>query len=218
MNRNKIIFYIVWLTLLALGPITVLRNMPISLITKNSLEMVNFFQRIFGLTIFSLLFFQLILGSHMDFWIQKLGAWVFKFHIREGVSIYLLVCAHILSFMLFNHFGGKGFDPFYVFTGFCILCPNITELYYTFGRIGFWFVSAAVFAGLFRAATPFMQLHWRKFHYLNYVVFFLIWIHSFGAGSDIGTLPFKLFHGPSILIIGGITLHKLYRVFLFRTH
>ena len=189
---KKTIFYLLWILLLSLGPITVIRN--------STGFSINFVQRIVGLLAFTLLFVQIILGSFMEKLIEKLGGWIFKFHVTEGVIAYLLILVHPLLFT---------FDPFYVFFGFS---SQGAEFYYSFGRSAFWLVTVAVIAGLLRT-QPWLQNNWRKFHILNYVAFFLIWFHSFKVGTDIGTFPFSFFHGPALVIVSSIVLYRLFSYF-----
>lgn len=189
---KKAIFYLLWLLLLSLGPITVLRN--------STGFSINVFQRIVGLSAFTLIFVQVILGSFMPKLAEKLGGWIFRFHVTEGIFTYVFVLAHPLLFV---------FNPLYVFLGFS---TQKAELFYSFGRSAFWLITVAVTAALLRT-QPWLQNNWRKFHILNYVAFFLIWFHSLKVGTDIGTFPFSFFHGPSLVIVSAIVLYKLYVYF-----
>lgn len=215
--KNKIIFFLIWLGALSLAPISILANTPLPHVFTNYSTTANFIQRLLGLTAFTLLFFQIILGAFMEKWTNKLGGWIFRFHIIEGVIVYTLIILHPLSFMLFNYFARRGLDPFFVFTYLCVLCPTRIDFFETLGRISFWLLNIAVWAGLFRAATPYMRVNWRKFHILNYLAFVLIGIHSIGIGTDIGTPPFSFFHGPALAIVGIIIISRLF-VFVKARH
>lgn len=197
----KLLFYFFWLAALILIPITVFSNSPISVAFKYPVTTASFMLRILGLTAYTLLFFQIILGSNLPFWIEKTGAWVFAFHIYEGVAIYSLVILHPVFFLFFNYFAGHGIDPFYVFTQVCLICQTKNEYYLTLGRISFWLINITVFSGLFRALTPFMRVHWRQFHVLNYLIFILVGIHGFFTGTDFRSWPFFGFAILSYLII-----------------
>jgi len=217
MNKNKIIFYIIWLGVLSLVPISILANTSVSEALKNPATLTNFIQRFLGLTAFTLMFFQVILGSFMSYWTQKLGGWIFNFHILEGVTVYTLIILHPLTFMVFNYFIGHGFNPFFVLVDFCILCSNRIDFYYTLGRTAFWLLNITVWAGLLRVSTPFMRVNWRKFHILNYAVFLIVGLHSIGLGTDVGTPPFSFFHGPALVIVSLIIIYKLFNFFKQRT-
>lgn len=201
-------FLFVWALPLALIPFTVLKVTPLPVAMQYPATITHFIQRILGLTAFTLVFWQIILGSYMVKLTEKLGGWVFKFHITEGIFLYGIIVLHPVSFVFFNYFAGKGIDPFYVFTQVCVLCPNLLEFYYSLGRISFWLLTIAVFVAFFRTATPYFRYYWRRFHVLNYLVFLLIGIHSFGVGTDMGTFPFSLFYGPAIFIVSCIILFK----------
>lgn len=211
---KKIIFFAIWFGLLSLVPLTIFKITPISITFATYSTISNVIQRILGLTAFTLLFIQIVLGALMPFWRKTLGDWIFGFHIIEGILIYILILLHPLFFAFFNHFVGlKGTDPFYLFTDVCVLCSSRLEYFVTLGRVSFWLITIAVIAGLFRASTPFLRANWRKFHILNYVVFILIGIHSIVLGTDVGTIPFKYFHGPSLVIVSGIIIYKLVNYF-----
>ena len=188
---KKVLFFIIWILVLAIGPITILNGFSFELL-KHPTIAINFFQRVTGLVAFSLIFSQVVIGSNMSKLIEKLGAWVFKFHVVEGIFTYLLVLTHPLLAVLFNWKLKGTIDPFYVFTDFCILCKTNLELFYTFGRVSFWLITIAVAAGLLRT-QPWLRKNWKKFHYLNYLVFFLIAIHSWFVGSDVQSKPFVYF-------------------------
>lgn len=207
---KKIIFFTLWLGLLSLIPLTIVNSTPISSMFVSYSKISNVIQRFLGLTAFVLLFVQIVLGSFMPFWKKMLGDWIMNFHIFEGILVYFVVLLHPIFFALFNHFVGiHGTDPFYLFTDVCVLCSSRLEYFITLGRVSFWLITIAVIAGLFRASTPFLRANWRKFHILNYVVFILIGIHSILLGTDVDTVPFKYFHGPSLFIVGGIIIYKL---------
>lgn len=200
MNKSKVIFFVFWIALLSLAPITIYFN---GLYTP-----LNTIQRLTGLWVFTLLFIQIILGSFMTRITEKLGGWIYKFHIFQGLLAFILILVHMASYVYILYSFGKPFDPFYVFIDVCLLCENKLEYYLNFGRLAFWFITLAVFAGLFRTLHPFLRVHWRKFHVLNYFAFFLVGVHSLFVGSDIGTFPFSIIHGPSLLVATGILVVK----------
>jgi len=209
MTKYKTIFYTAWILLISLGIFTVFRNELFSPALQNRIILANFIQRILGLTTFTMMFTQIILGSNMPKWIEKYGPWIFKFHIFEGILTYVLIFLHPIFFMLSRYFAGHGFDPFFTYIDVCILCSTKYDLYYTFGRVAFWLVTIAVFAGLFRTGTPFMRVHWRKFHILNYVAFLLIGVHGLSLGTDFTSMPFFAFALVAYIAVLGIVVVKL---------
>src|SRR3989304_4660000 len=165
---KKFLFYFIWLLVLSIGPITILKVTPLDFALSTPVLTINFIQRIVALLAFSMLFWQIILGSFMDKWIEKLGGWVFKFHVLEGAVIY------------------------------------------TFGRVGFWLITLAVLAAKLRT-QPWLRVHWRKFHILNYLAFIFISIHSRFTGTDTLTPPFVWFWWIATIVIIGIVIYNIYK-------
>jgi predicted ferric reductase len=214
---KKLLFFIIWVFLLILVPITVLNTTPLALALKHPGNLTNFIQRIVGLTAFTLLFVQLILGAFMDTWEKKLGSWAFKFHLIEGPLIYFLVLSHGVLFMVFNHYIGAGWNPYLVFINVCLLCNKPIDYYYTLGRMSFWLLTIAVLAADFRKVSPWMKTNWRKFHVLNYITFLLVGAHGFLIGQDFRVQPFYSFAVVAYTIVLGIVLFieipRLYKNF-----
>jgi predicted ferric reductase len=206
--RNKLIFYAVWVALLCLGPYVVLRTTPLSYALASRGLMANVIQRILGLIGFTLIFFQVVLGSRMMFWTDRFGGWVLRFHIFEGILAYTVIFAHTLSFLVYMYFIGHGLDPYFIYVNACIICPTSTDYYYTLGRVAFWLLTIAVFAGLFRM-EPFIRNNWRKFHILNYFVFIIVALHGFFIGTDLNISIYKFFFFPAVLIVFYLVMRKL---------
>lgn len=209
MLRKPFFWIAVWLVFLSLGPITILRDTPWQAAFNNRIIVANFLQRITGTVAFTMIFFQIVLGSLMPKLVEKFGPWIFKFHITEGPIAYALIVTHPLLYLLFHYFSVGRFDPIYVFLGFCVLCQTRAEFFYTFGRVGFWLVSVAVLAAELRI-QPWWRDHWRKFHVLNYFIFFLVALHSYFVGTDSHFPPFVYFWWFAVIIVSGISIYKLW--------
>lgn len=151
----------------------------------------------------------------MDKLTEKLGGWIFKFHVVEGAVIYSLAFLHPLFFMIFNHFIGSGWNPYLVFIDVCLLCNKPIDYYYTLGRISFWLLTITVLAAEFRMATPWLKVNWRKLHLLNYAIFLLVGLHGFLIGTDFKIQPFYSFAIVAYAIVVGIVVFveipRLYR-------
>lgn len=206
--KQKIIFFGVWILILSIGPYTLIKNTSPELLVQNRVFLFNFLQRLTGLLAFSLIFVQIMLGSFMNKWIEKFGGWIFKFHVIEGIFAYLFILSHPLFFVLINYKLKGTFDPFYVFTDFCVLCQNKLELYYTFGRVAFWLITIAVLAAELRT-QPWLLRNWRKFHILSYFAFFFVALHSWNVGSDIASKPFIWFYWTATILVIFSLLHKM---------
>ncbi len=200
MKLNKPLFIIFWIIILLSGPFTVLKSIKGVDFTQNPVFLISVLQRITGLLVFSMLSVQIILGAFMKRWRNKLGPKALKFHIIQGSVAYALILIHVFLFFIFN-FKMRGIiDPFYVFTDFCLLCKPKIELYYTFGRIAFWFVSLSVLAAVLRGET-WWRKNWRYFHILNYIVFLLVASHTFFVSVDIKLFPFSYVFWVSLGIV-----------------
>lgn len=177
----KILFWLIWLALVFVGPYTIIKNSRLDLVFSDPGLTIAFFQRLTGVTVFCLLFIQIILGEY----IKKS-----KIYAINGVILYTLLVIHPLLFLLFNYRLRHVIDPFYVFTQVCLICKK-TEIIYSLGRVSFWLAGLAVFAALFR----------RKLHTLNYFIFFLVAVHGFFADSDFRLSPLKFVYWFSIIVV-----------------
>ena len=186
---KKKLLILSWFLLLLSGPIILLTKTPSLVFTGGVVQLTNLLQRITALIAFSAFFMQIITGAHLSKLSKVFGSWISKFHTFQGIVAYTFVLAHPLLFVFLN-FRTRGIiDPFYVFTDFCLLCPRPFELYWSFGRIAFWLISLALIAAIIKGETWWRE-NWRKFHILNYFVFFLIAIHAWFSGTDIVSTPF----------------------------
>lgn len=219
MNKKSRIFWFVYIFFILFFSFSVFKNVFFQFsLTKqiNSFLFIsNLLQRLSGSVALFLLFVQIIFGAYRPKLSKLLGNWVMNFHIWQGRVIYVLVLIHTFSLLLFNFISKKGFDPFYVFVDFCVLCQTRKELFYSFGRFGFWLLNLAILSALVRKDNWWRQ-NWRYFHILNYILFFLISLHAFFIGSDfslrVGYLG-KLNLIFSIFVFA-IILHKVLKWFL----
>lgn len=190
-NKHQSILIVFYALLISVCIYTPWKNIS-SLIPEEKrtyLTNLTLFQRGFALMAFLMLSVQLFVGVFMDKLTQKFGGWIFKFHIWEGIIIYSLIVGHIMTYFLFLTLARGTFDPFYIFTDFCVLCETKDELFITLGRLSFWMITLAVLAAKFRALVE-LRKNWKYFHYLNYVVFVLTAIHAKFIGSDIMSPPY----------------------------
>lgn len=201
LRQRKIFWFLVWLAIVLSGPFTVLRNAPDSF--SNDLILINVIQRLAGLTAFSLLFVQIMLGSFMGRWVQILGARAFKFHVTEGLVAYGFILTHPLMQVLIDY-KARG-----VLGAFLTLLPG-QDIFLNFGKMALVLLTIAVPAAYLRT-KPFFRRNWRVFHILNYLAFFFIVVHSRGVGTDVSTPPFVWVHRAAIL---GVTYSLFYRFIL----
>lgn len=168
---------------------------------------------LFGLLGFTLIWLQIMLGAFM----QPLGrlfspAGVFKFHIWEGVATIFFVLLHP-GLLGIAELMKKGLTLKLLEYDF--VSPG-NAIFVVFGDLAFFLFLAAVGAALLRN-KQWLTKHWLKIHYLNYVVFVLIIIHSLRLGSHTqeGVLrKLWLFYAISFLV--AVVYRRIYRVFFVK--
>ena len=184
---KRFIFWFFWLLFILSAPITVLMNSSIDVVFSNQLVLMNFFQRITGLLAFNLLFMQIILGSQMNKWIQLIGAKAYRIHIFHGLVTYGFMFIHPFFENIIVYQVSKSLTE-----SMLIFIPSLEtqrDILLVFGRVAFLLTSISVIAAYFRT-KPFFRRNWRAFHILNYLVFYLVFIHM-RLGTDITTPPFS---------------------------
>lgn len=206
---NKKLLFLFWLVMLSVGPYIVYSNSNMELVVSNRFILVNSIQRILGLMAFGAITFQITLGSNMDYFRKVLAGSALKFHIINGLFTYFLVFSHPLMWIILNYFMRGKIDIYFPFADVCLLCKSWLDWVYNFGRLAFWSITIAVFAGLFRGYDKFMRLNWKKFHMLNYVAFYFVSIHAYNIGTDSITRLFFYFFWLCQILVGYSAVKKL---------
>lgn len=137
-----------------------------------------FWGRVFGTAAFSLMLVQIILAT----WFRALIKW----HMRIGITAFVLAWLHPAMWVL-----NWGWQTTLTLGG-----------YAWFGKVGLVLMTAAVGAGLWRA-HPLVTKYWRWIHRLNYVVFAMIYIHSWNLGTDASRFPLNVIYylAPVVLVL-----------------
>ena len=209
MKHKSFLFYFIWFSIILISSFSIISG-PYFLGFKKILPLLNFIQRVSALILLPLIAFQIFLGSSMTRLTEKLGGWVLRFHFRQGIIIALLIFIHPITLLVQNFIATHKFNPFYVFTDFCLLCPIKLEFYYSLGRIGFWLILIAVIAAKLRNWDWWRQ-NWRYFHILNYFAFFFVSVHGFFVGTDTkSNIYLPLFFVSIALVVFSITT-RIYR-------
>lgn len=154
------------------------------------------FLRLTGLYAFFLIFLQIVHGAFMPLWFKIFDSRSAVLHEKHGVWAYLLILSHPIFFTL-SAVLASGFKE-----GIITLFPAFqtkTDILINYGRIGFTLITIAVFASYFRH-KGFLNRHWLKFHILNYVAFYFIFLHSWNIGSDTRTFPLSVLY-PAMAIV-----------------
>jgi hypothetical protein len=145
-----IFFVFVCLTAFLVGPYQIYRSpLLVYLHSGGLVQKIILFRSLTGWLVFGLIIFQLLIGVFIEYWTNIFGKKFVNIHRVVSVFVVLLVIVHPLSFVLINYMVKGAIDPFYVFTDICVLCKNIYETTYTFGRIAFWLIVLIILFKMF---------------------------------------------------------------------
>jgi len=86
------------------------------------------------------------------------------------------------------------------------------------GIVAFLLISIAALLAIFYVKLGIKYEIWKNFHFLNYVVFPLSFIHSFRLGSDLHNWYLRFVWLFMAFIFVAIILHKLWKVIYVRKH
>ncbi|OGY24698.1 MAG: hypothetical protein A2Y57_00485 [Candidatus Woykebacteria bacterium RBG_13_40_7b] len=179
-------------------------------LTSGSAELAAYtFVRLFGLYTFTLAFFQILIGAFFIDLGKIFGPkTVLLFHRIEGIFVLTLAFTHPFFYLLYNWLQVKNLSILQN------LVPNYigseSERLISFGLTALYLLIVTVITAYFRN-SPILIRNWRKIHYLNYLIFFLAFFHSFLLGTDTQTLPLKAFW---VVYLGLGLVAFLYRRFL----
>lgn len=182
MKKSKILFLSLWFFFPLLAVLAILKG-PYFFGLNTSLSVVNFLLRVLALVALPLLAWQITLGAFMGQLASKLGGWVAKYHFNQGIIIGTLILMHPLMRLVERYLSVATLNPFYIFTDVCLLCQDKNELYYSFGRFGFWLIVMAIIAAKLRE-WDWWKANWRYFHWANYLGFLVIFVHGLKIGTD----------------------------------
>lgn len=127
-----------------------------------------------GLYAFFLLWAQIMIGTNMGILRRNLGLpWIQTFHEWEGGTTLLFALLHPLFAYLV--LGG----PLGVFKAY-----QGSTVYILTGYLALTLLLVTVLTAAFRK-IPWLVSRWHTIHYLNYIIFLLVWIHSWNLGSDV---------------------------------
>lgn len=162
------------------------------------------FQRLIGLTAFYLIFVQIITGSFGSYFAKIFGPRFRKFHPTSGVVVLVLVILHPLIFRLIQSLN----DNLKVID---IFLPNFTTSNSTLisiGQIAFYLLLLTAFVAIFRR-NKLIARFWFRIHILNFLVFFLLFYHSYKIGTDTALFPLNFLWPAMAIIIFFIIIFKI---------
>ena len=206
---KRLLFLLAWLIIIFSGPISVIRNSDIDSVVSDPVILTNFFQRLTGLLAFSILFVQIVLGSWMNNWIQIIGARAYKLHITQGLIAYGFVLIHPIFQNAIIYQTSRSLSE-----ALLVFVPSLNtqrDILLVFGRSAFILATIAVVAAYFRT-KPFFRRNWKAFHILNYLVFYLVLIHS-RIGTDIKSPPFSWIYWTAAIVVTVSIGHRLFSPF-----
>lgn len=161
--------------------------------------------RLLGLYGFTLIWGQLILGPFMPLLRRLFGSLALTLHIIEGIFAIVFATLHPLLLGLAYYVATK---DLIIWNSFANYLPASNQIYGYLGLIAWILLVCTVITALLRKRPWFIN-KWRYIHFLNYIVFVLVFLHSYNIGSDVRSEPLNTLYG-----VYGITfaLSVLYRI------
>jgi 3-phenylpropionate/trans-cinnamate dioxygenase ferredoxin subunit len=131
---------------------------------------------LFGLYAFFLIWGQIIIGSSMPV-LRRHAAWIGTFHRAQGTFALLLGITHPL--LLGASVGSKDFFSL------AFVSPE-QRIFALLGVVQLLVLILTATTALLMK-LPFLVNRWHYIHYLNYVLFVFIFVHSWNLGSDLSS-------------------------------
>ena len=160
----------------------------------HGLTLKSDFQLLFpllGLYAFTFVTWQVLVATNLR-WLRKLWPKVLQFHRFQGSFALLFAILH----------------PFFILLGFGVISE--LHLSYVASSLKWWLLPAVTALTIMLATVSTAILAWRgmnipwwrKLHRLNYLVFALVWLHSWFIGTDT-RLPFlrRVWLGYLLLVV-----------------
>lgn len=159
-----------------------------------------------GLTAFILVAFQILTGPWMPVWEKLYGTNFYRFHGYEGLVAFLFAVSHWLLIQFYLRLVGMSVPEFNA------AYPLPEFLFFYFGPLALVLMTFTVGTALVAVLMnrPRFQRSWRWLHYLNYLVFVLVFLHSRTVGSDVAAgSPLRVLWWG---ILAGMVAGLFYRV------
>lgn len=143
--------------------------------------------RLVGLYALTFLWGQIFIGSFMPVLRRLFGVFIFNFHQKQGIFAFIFATLHPLLFYIayLNTSGSNSIQ--------LALYDYLGEKLLIFGLLGIvaWiFMAVVVLTAILRRFIYF----WRVIHFLNYLIFILVMVHSLQIGSDVNLSPLKILY------------------------
>lgn len=179
-NWKRLLFVLFWIIVYAIVIYYGIKGFNLS---DNIMTTFSFF-RLVGLLAFTTLAFQISTGAFRSI-LNKIfnPIKLYKFHNVTGGIAFLLALTHPILFIIANYMiktlDFSYFIPLYITNDFyrTALSFGPTALYLLFLSVG---------AAVLRKKIK----NWIWFHRLNFIIFILVFIHSFNVGTDLAKYAF----------------------------
>jgi DMSO/TMAO reductase YedYZ heme-binding membrane subunit len=162
--------------------------------------------RLFGLYAFTFLWGQLMVGPFMKPLSRLYGQNWLPFHRLQGLLALLLAVLHpLILYVAFVVWTGS----FNWFEAVLSYTPQVTWVW--LGETALLLMALTITTALLMR-RPWLRRKWHWIHLLNYVVFGLVWVHSFLLGSEAHTFPMSwLYPFFGITVIVAMAYRRLYQ-------
>lgn len=174
-------------------------------VNQGTLDNLYSLFRFFGLYGFFFIWGQIVIGPFMPLLRRLFGPLALSMHITEGIFAIVFTTLHPLLLGIAYYVATK---DIIVWNAFANYLPASNQIYGYLGVIAWVLLVCTVSTALLRTKPWFIN-KWRYIHFLNYIVFVLIFLHSYNIGSDVRSEPLNTLYG-----VYGITfvLSVLYRI------
>jgi hypothetical protein len=169
--------------------------------TSSTTEVLFLWHRIIGLYAFSLIFLQIIVGSGRTLLNRIFPAGsVLRFHMTQGKIAFLLALLHP-ALLFATYITENNLEYVYGFMG------GEATLYFYLGVTALSAMFVSVFAAIFRAM---IGPKWIILHRINYLIFWLVFFHSFKLGVDVQTPTTNFIYMLYGAIVAMLTARKVF--------
>lgn len=147
--------------------------------------------RLFGLYAFTFIWGQIVLGPFRNPLTRIFGPIVLKLHITGGIFALVFATLHPILLGLAYYLSTK---DWIIWNALFNYLPDNLLMFGLFGVIAWILMVCTVVTALLRA-NPWFINKWRYIHFLNYLIFILVFTHSFKIGSDVRLEPLNTLYG-----------------------
>lgn len=172
--------------------------------------------RLCGLYAFTLIWSQIILGTLRIPLTKIYGSRILKVHMTLGLFTLLFTILHPLFFYMAHLL--QHTSPFEAMDQY--LGPS-ADFYGDLGVIAIGILFITVCTAQFRT-HPLLKKYWRLIHYANYLIFILVFLHSYNIGSEVHLQPLRSLYTFFGITFLGASIYKLsqlnYIKKLFNSH